>query len=306
MTSVVILIFAGCILAAALAVLLYTRRCLLVYTKKLTDCLDGMIAGEDVTFEEEEETLIGRIQVKMRQLYEIMQRRAEDSQRDRQNLEKTISDISHQVKTPIASIRMYQDILMRPEIDENDRIEFLKNIEGQVEKLEFLIKAMIKMSRLETGIVNVSPRMESVYQLIEASVCEAALKAEAKNIDLSVECEQSLVAFFDMKWTTEALFNLLDNAVKYTEQGGRISVSASATDFFVRIQVRDNGKGIEPSHITEIFKRFYREPAVVREEGVGIGLYLAREIVTKEKGFIDVRSAPRAGSVFSLNLPIEA
>ena len=94
--------------------------------------------------------------------------------------------------------------------------------------------------------------------------------------------------------------------MKYTEPGGRISISASATDFFVRIQVRDNGKGIEPSHITEIFKRFYREPSVVREEGVGIGLYLAREIVMKEKGFIDVRSAPGVGSTFSLNLPIEA
>ena len=101
------------------------------------------------------------------------------------------------------------------------------------------------------------------------------------------------------------MFNILDNAVKYTGNGGNVKISASATDFFVRIQVRDDGRGIEAAHITEIFKRFYREPSAAESEGVGIGLYLAREIITKEKGFIEVRSKPGTGSLFSLNLPIE-
>lgn len=305
MKSEVILVIAGLLFAAALGILFYARYCLVTYTRKLSDCLDGMIAGEAVAFEEEEESLIGRIQVKLRQLYEIMKRRAEESRKERQSLEKTISDISHQVKTPIASIRMYQNILMRPGIDEKDRLEFLQNAEGQLDKLEFLIQAMIKMSRLETGIVNVCPKTESVYQLIEAAVCDAALKAEAKEIALSVDCDEQLMAYFDKKWTVEALFNILDNAVKYTEQGGEIKISASATDFFVRIQVRDNGRGIEASHITEVFKRFYREPSAAEVEGVGIGLYLSREIITREKGFVDVQSKPGVGSVFSLNLPIE-
>lgn len=306
MIPVFLLVAAGLLFIASVVMMAYARYCFVTYSRKLSDCLDGMIAGrKDIEFEEEEDSLIGRVQVRMRQLYEIMQKRTEVSQRNQKNLEKTISDISHQLKTPIASIRTYQNILLRPNIDEKDRIEFLHNAEKQVDKLEFLIQAIIKMSRLETGIVNVSPMKESVYQLIEAVVCDAALKAEAKNIGISVDCDPTLTAYFDKRWTTEALFNILDNAVKYTGNGGNVKISASATDFFVRIQVRDDGRGIEASHITEIFKRFYREPSAAESEGVGIGLYLAREIITKEKGFIEVRSKPGAGSLFSLNLPIE-
>ncbi|WP_419026232.1 sensor histidine kinase [Emergencia sp.] len=306
MTTIILFTAAGLLFLAAVGIIAYTRHSLIMYTKKLSDCLDSMIAGdEEIAFEEEEDSLVGKVQVKMRKLYEILQSRTEDSQRNQKNLEKTISDLSHQVKTPIASIRMYQNILMRQGINEEDRMEFLRNAEKQVDKLEFLIQAMIKMSRLETGIVNVSPKLESVYQLVEAAVCDVALKAEAKNIGISVDCKETLFAYFDKKWTTEALFNIIDNAVKYTKEGGEIRISASATDFFIRIQVRDNGRGIEESHITEIFKRFYREPSAAEVEGVGIGLYLAREIITKEKGFIEVRSKIGIGSLFSLNLPIE-
>lgn len=306
MTTIILFTAAGLLFLAAVGIIAYTRHSLIMYTKKLSDCLDSMIAGdEEIAFEEEEDSLVGKVQVKMRKLYEILQSRTEDSQRNQKNLEKTISDLSHQVKTPIASIRMYQNILMRQGINEEDRMEFLRNAEKQVDKLEFLIQAMIKMSRLETGIVNVSPKLESVYQLVEAAVCDVALKAEAKNIGIFVDCKETLLAYFDKKWTTEALFNIIDNAVKYTKEGGEIRISASATDFFIRIQVRDNGRGIEESHITEIFKRFYREPSAAEVEGVGIGLYLAREIITKEKGFIEVRSKIGIGSLFSLNLPIE-
>ncbi len=306
MTTIILFTAAGLLFLAAVGIIAYTRHSLIMYTKKLSDCLNSMIAGdEEIAFEEEEDSLVGKVQAKMRKLYEILQSRTEDSQRNQKNLEKTISDLSHQVKTPIASIRMYQNILMRQGINEEDRMEFLRNAEKQVDKLEFLIQAMIKMSRLETGIVNVSPKSESVYQLVEAAVCDVALKAEAKNIGISVDCKETLLAYFDKKWTTEALFNIIDNAVKYTKEGGEIRISASATDFFIRIQVRDNGRGIEESHITEIFKRFYREPSAAEVEGVGIGLYLAREIITKEKGFIEVRSKIGIGSLFSLNLPIE-
>lgn len=306
MTTIILFTAAGLLFLTAVGIIAYTRYSLIMYTKKLSDCLDSMIAGdEEIVFEEEEDSLVGKVQVKMLKLYEILQSRTEDSQRNQKNLEKTISDLSHQVKTPIASIRMYQNILMRQGINEEDRMEFLRNAEKQVDKLEFLIQAMIKMSRLETGIVNVSPKSESVYQLVEAAVCDVALKAEAKNIGISVDCKETLLAYFDKKWTTEALFNIIDNAVKYTKEGGEIRISASATDFFIRIQVRDNGRGIEESHITEIFKRFYREPSAAEVEGVGIGLYLAREIITKEKGFIEVRSKIGIGSLFSLNLPIE-
>lgn len=220
-------------------------------------------------------------------------------------LERTVADLSHQVKTPIASIRMYHNLLQKERLDESRRLEFLKAVENQVDKLEFLIQSMIKMSRLETGIIKVHPEYTMVYPLLEQVVCDVALKAEAKNIELEVECDAALKAFFDPKWTQEAVFNLLDNAVKYTDAGGRVCINAMATDFFVRIQICDNGKGIEEENMAQIFKRFYREPDAARTEGVGIGLYLTREILSRQKGFVEVQSKKGKGSVFSAHLPLE-
>lgn len=294
-------LFLGAVLSAVI-----TRKELVRYTSELSNCLDEMIAGnEDIVFQEEQETLIGKLQTKLRKLYEILQERASQSQENRELLEKTIADLSHQVKTPISSIRMYHNFLHKENLDEKKRRQFMEALENQVDKLEFLIQSMIKLSRLESGIVRVNPEYAPVYPLLESSICDIALKAEAKEIDISVDCVENLHAFFDTKWTQEAVFNLMDNAVKYTGKGGSIQISAMATDFFVRIRIRDSGKGICEKNLTQIFKRFYREPEVTGTEGVGIGLYLAREIVDKENGFIEVQSEVGKGSVFSVHLPME-
>ena len=166
------------------------------------------------------------------------------------------------------------------------------------------MKSMIKMSRLENGIVKVQPKENSIRQLLEQAVCDVALKADEKQIHIEMACEDSLKAVFDGKWTLEAVFNILDNAVKYTGVGGNIRIQAQVTDFYVRIGIEDDGKGIEESRITEIFKRFYREPEVADQDGVGVGLYLAREIVMKERGFIEVRSKAGKGTKFYVNLPV--
>lgn len=241
----------------------------------------------------------------MRQLYGAIEMKSAENLRQREQLESMISDISHQVKTPIASIRMYHDLLKRKELDENRREEFLTAAEHQVDKLEFFMKSMIRMSRLETGIIKVQPENNSVHQLIAQAVCDVALKAEAKNIDIEVICDEDLYARFDSRWTAEAVFNILDNSVKYTQAGGRLEISAGKTDFFMRIKIKDNGRGIAESRITEIFKRFYREPESAEVEGVGIGLYLAREIVMKQKGFIEVRSKVGEGTEVYVSLPVE-
>lgn len=291
---------------ASMGTALYVRKSLVQYTGEICDCLDAMLAGRtDIDFHEDQETLIGKIQVKMRQLYEILEKRTEESLRQREQLESMISDISHQVKTPITSIRMYHNLLERKELSQEKREEFLRAVENQVDKLEFFMNSMIKMSRLETGIVKVQPSESRVHELIARAVCDVALKAEKKEIAIEVDCKEELTAYFDSRWTAEALFNILDNGVKYTGPGGRIEIFAEKTDFFVRIKVKDNGKGIARARIPDIFKRFYREPESAQIEGVGIGLYLAREIVMKQKGFIEVRSREGEGTEVYINLPTE-
>lgn len=310
------IVFGGAALlfAASAAVLLYVRIGLVQYTTQLLYSLDAILAGEEgIDLREDREMLNGKLQAKLSRLNEVMEQRAGENLRQRELLEAIISDISHQVKTPIASIRMYHDLLGRKELEESRRAEFLGAVGHQVDKLEFFMKSMIRMSRLETGIVQVQPKQNPVYELIAQAVCDVALKAEKKKIDIvideSVESAESggekLSAYFDARWTAEAVFNILDNSVKYTQDGGKVIISARKTDFFVRIGIRDNGRGIAEARIPLIFKRFYREPESADIEGVGIGLYLAREIVMSQKGFIEVHSREGEGTAVFVNLPVE-
>lgn len=302
----IILLISILLFAASLLLLFYCRRTFIRFTSELTESLDKMIGGkEEIIFKEEHETLSGKIQGKLRRLYEILREQAAQNQKEKELLEKVIADLSHQVKTPIASIRMYQEFLKKEQLEKKRRQEFLYAMEGQVDKLEFLIKSMIKISRFQVGLIKIRREYTFVYPMLERVVCDAALGAEAKNIHISVDCNKDRKAFFDSKWTEEALFNLVDNAVKYTEVGGNIKISAEATDFFVRVCVEDNGRGIQEEHLPLVFQRFYREPEVAKQEGVGIGLTLAREILNKQKGFVDVRSTEGKGSAFSIHLPLE-
>lgn len=183
-------------------------------------------------------------------------------------------------------------------------IECIRQICTQSEKLNFLISALIKTSRLETGIISVKPERQDVNQLIETSLEEILPKAAAKSIALN-RSHYNGTACFDRKWTAEALFNILDNAVKYTPDGGSITISATAYELFYRIDIADNGIGIAEEEVSKIFGRFYRSPEVNQGEGVGIGLYLAREIISAQSGYIKVKSRRGSGSVFSVFLPID-
>ncbi len=280
------------------------RKYLVRYTISLTSCIDAMLAAkENIEFDEENELLTSKIQVKFRQLYDVLNQQKEASIRDREQLEEIISDISHQIKTPMSNIKMYSDILKNRELTKEKQREFLGLVQLQIDKLESLIDSMIEMSQMEVGMISVLPKRQPLIKLIEEAVCGIAVKAEKKNMDISILCDERLMACYDLKWTTEALVTVLDNAVKYSDENGEIKISVLELGFFIKVQVTDNGKGIEEGNFTQIFKRFYREPEVQQVEGVGIGLFLAQEILKKQKGYVDVKSSPGRGSTFSLYLP---
>ncbi len=293
------------VFAVSAGILLYVRKGLVQYTTQLMGSLDAILAGEKaLDLLENQDTLDGKLQAKLVQLGEMMEQKARENLRQREQLETIISDISHQVKTPIANIRMYHSLLERKALEEEKREEFQEAVERQVDKLEFFMKSMIRMSRLETGIVQVQPEKSAVSALVAQAVCDVALKAEQKKIEIVIEESEELTAYFDKRWTAEAVFNILDNSVKYTQDGGRIVLSTGKTDFYVRIGIKDNGRGIAEARIPLILKRFYREPESANVEGVGLGLYLAREIVMKQKGFIEVHSNEGTGTTVYVNLPV--
>ena len=218
-------------------------------------------------------------------------------------MQELISDISHQVKTPIANLQMVNATLLEQPMAEEKRQEFLQASSGQLEKLDFLMQAMIKTSRLETGVISLDRKTQPVYDTLAAALGGILLNAEKKTIQVSVDCPADILLAHDRKWTSEALFNILDNAVKYTPAGGAIRVSVQSWELYVKIDIADSGKGIAESRQGMIFKRFYREEEVHDVEGIGIGLYLAREIITMQGGYIKVTSTVGSGSTFSVFLP---
>ena len=287
-----------------LLVLIFGKR-LSHFTSNLCRTLDNMIDGnEELQKSNDSETLFARINHRLIRLYEIMQKNRHKVDMERQELQMLISDISHQVKTPVSNLQMVTDTLLTKPVSEEERMDFLQGIRSQTDKLDFLFQALVKTSRLETGAIRLEKKDSSLFHTLAQAMSSIVYAAEKKEIAVSVDCPENLIISHDSKWTSEALFNLLDNAVKYTPSGGKISVSVVKWEMYVEIKVTDTGKGISESNQAAIFRRFYREEEVHDQQGVGIGLYLAREIVTRQGGYIKVVSELRQGSEFSIMLPV--
>lgn len=273
------------------------------FADQICETLNAVIAGrQPENLRPYDDSLTSKVQGKLMQYYDIMREEHLQSQRDKQTLQSLVSDISHQVKTPIANVKLYTDILQRRDIPEEKRELFLHSMETQINKLDFLMQSLIKMSRLETGTFTLSPVETRLIDTIAQAMNTVWSKAEQKKIELSVECGAEITVQHDPKWTAEAIGNILDNAVKYTRTGGQISISVRPWQFYTRIDISDTGIGIPEEHYNDIFQRFYREEEVAAEEGVGLGLYLANGIITRQKGYISVKSRVGEGTTFSVYL----
>ena len=222
---------------------------------------------------------------------------------EKDKIKTLIANISHQTKTPIANLLLYSELIAEEELP-GDMHSNVEAIHQQTEKLRFLIDSLVKLSRLENGILTLSPRQESVQPMLDGIAAQYGSKTKQKGLVLQIS-ETTSSACCDPKWTTEALGNLVDNAIKYTPSGS-VTISAAEYELFTRIDVTDTGIGIEESEQPKIFSRFYRSEAVRENEGVGIGLYLAREIISGEGGYIKLTSEPGKGSTFSVFLPRQA
>ena len=299
--------FLGVLGLVALAALLLLGLWLWLDARRTVRRLDRMLSTAiDGGFGEEsfDESAPSALESRMARFLNGSARSLRGVQRQRESIQRMLSDISHQTKTPLANLKLYSSLLMEEELTPRQR-EQAQVILQQSEKLSFLIETLVKLSRLETDVLAVTPKSQPLSPLLERAASQAKAAAEQKGIALQLHLQQQaeMKALYDLRWTAEALGNLLDNAVKYTPPGGCIQVSATQYELFCRIDVRDNGIGIAEEEQAQIFGRFYRGRQVREQEGLGIGLYLAREIAQKQGGYLKLSSRPGQGSTFSLYLP---
>jgi len=280
------------------------RRKLAAFSEGLCRSLDDMMNGVAAPQADgTEETLFVKLHNRVNRLYEVMEESRRRAAKDKAELQALTSDISHQVKTPLANLKMVTSTLLSQDMPEAKQREFLQAMEQQLDKLDFLMQAMVKASRLETGVITLVKKPCSLYETLAAALGVIILSAEAKALTVTVDCPEDLSVSHDTKWTAEALGNILDNAVKYTPDGGEIRITAARMEMYTRIDIADNGRGILEARHADVFKRFYREEAVHEVPGIGIGLFLSREIITLQNGYIKLSSAAGQGSVFSVFLP---
>lgn len=283
----------------------YMRKRVVMFSDILCKTLDDMVKEEmNVESIGMEETLLDKIMQRLVRLYEITLENRKRVNQERVNLQELISDISHQVKTPIANLKLMNATMMEQALTKEKQLDFLQASEQQLDKLDFLMQAMIKTSRLESGVITLEKKKQNVYETLAIALGGIFYAAEKKKIDISVDCLDDMILSHDRKWTAEALFNILDNAVKYTPSYGKVRVVVAKWDMYVKIDIANTGKGIPERNQGKIFQRFYRGDDKHDIEGIGIGLYLAREIITKQGGYITVKSELDKETMFSIFLPI--
>ena len=302
--------------------------------RRIMEHMDRMLgAAMEGRFKEQvyDESMLSSIETKLAHYLAASETAGQKLKDEKEKVKQLIADISHQTKTPVANLLLYIQMLEERELPKEES-EFVRELDSQAQKLNFLIASLVKASRLETGMLVLQPKWNRLSPMLEDVLAQAAPQAERKQLELipasKMICQQitanakveanhlankyareykfvpnGLQAYFDRKWTAEAVYNIVDNAVKYTPEGGKIIVEVLDMEMFVRIEVRDNGIGIPEDETAKVFQRFYRGASANGQEGLGIGLYLSRQIIAGEDGYIKVKSKEGEGSSFFIYLP---
>lgn len=253
--------------------------------------LGGMIeclteGRPEAVFPAAEDTILSRLQSQLMRLYDIMHSYEEREQQMRSQLDENIGDLVHQLNTPVTNIGMYTEFLHRNDLTEKERERFLSCLAEQAHKLSWLGNSFAKISRLETGLICLKPERVKLQPVILQAVGQIMEKAQLLGMEILLKGDVQAEVLADARWTAEAVFNVLDNAVKYGDKDSSIEIEVTGLTSYAGIAVRNRGRRIDQEEYHNLFKRFYRGKGTVETEGSGLGLYIVRKILEDQKGYI--------------------
>lgn len=267
-------------------------------TKASKEILEG---NYTMNIYEEKEGDFAKLSFGFNNMRSIIQSQMVDLKKEKEFLVNLLSDISHQLKTPLAALIVYNDILSKPEITDENRNKFLENSKNQLSRMEWLIKSMLKLAKVDARAIEFSIKENSLNQTIEEVLEMLKVMAQTNNVQLCFNeelAQTQIYAEYDEQWLEEALINIVKNCIEHSA-GGKVDVSIEETPINTKVIIKDNGEGIDEKALPNIFKRFYKGG---KSDSIGIGLSLSKSIVEAQQGYIEVKSKVNEGTEFKVIL----
>ena len=276
------------------------KKEMVVLSEALEKLINGEPAGQVL---HDADTLPSKVEHQILRLSDKIRGQEEQLTKDRDEIKGLISEIAHQLRNPLANMEGYLQLLEEEGNSREQELSYVEAIAVSEKRIRFLTESFIKMARLESKVIQIKKESTALKGTLLKSILQARAGAEEKGINIRLQMDESLQIDHDANWLSEAVFNLLDNSIKYSPDHSNIDITARMNEMFAEIAVRDFGMGIEQGEENLIFQRFYRGKKITSQEGFGLGLYLTREIVLQHQGFMKV-SVQEQGLKISIFLPV--
>ncbi|WP_113673198.1 sensor histidine kinase [Vallitalea guaymasensis] len=279
--------------------IIYIMKKIELFSRGIDKVMDGDYSVHLATINE---GIVDRIGHQFNLMTRRLELSIEEIKNSREQIKSIVTDISHQFKTPLSSIKLFNSLMLEDEVDKENQVKFFERSKKEIIKLEWLINSLVHISRLEAGMIRLKRENRDIKKTVLDAINGIYLSAGEKGININIEQLINVDINHDKKWTKEAIFNLLENAVKYTEDGGSITVNMERLETSVKIVIKDTGIGISQKEQFKVFDRFYRGESeeVQKKEGSGVGLYLTKRIIEEQGGTVTVRSTLNKGTTFCI------
>lgn len=246
----------------------------------------------------------GRLGILQSEIYKLVVQLKEqysDERKQKKYMVDMLSDISHQIKTPMTAITLMTELLSAPELPDEKRMDYVEKIHQQTNRITWLVRNLLTLSQLEADMLELKKEEQHLQEMLGAVMDTFEIMAEVKGIELSVDCPEEVSIICDKQWTREAISNIVKNCIEHTKEGGSVRISAVQNNIVTEITIEDTGEGIPKEHLPNIFKRFYKAPGS-SNSSVGIGLCMSKQIIMRQNGTINVESEVGVGSKFIIKM----